>query len=90
MSRPSLDSRTVISMIEEVGWCRVGQEGSHIQFKHAELPGRVTIAHPKKDIPIGTLKSIERQAGVKFEQKGKKWAPILQSSTKSPTGPRLG
>ena len=25
-------------------------------------------AHPKKDIPIGTLKSIERQSGIKFKQ----------------------
>ncbi len=28
--------------------------------------GRVTVTHPKKDIPLGTLKSIEKQAGVKF------------------------
>ncbi|MGO8915033.1 MAG: type II toxin-antitoxin system HicA family toxin [Stellaceae bacterium] len=28
--------------------------------------GLVTVPHPVKDIKIGTLKSIERQAGVKL------------------------
>jgi predicted RNA binding protein YcfA (HicA-like mRNA interferase family) len=39
--------------------------GSHHQFKHASKPGRVTIPRPKKDQPIGTVKSILRQAGLK-------------------------
>jgi len=29
-----------------------------------EKPGRVTIPHPKKDLPKGALASIERQAGM--------------------------
>jgi len=29
-------------------------------------PGRVTVPHPEKDIPIGTLCSIEKQAGIKL------------------------
>jgi predicted RNA binding protein YcfA (HicA-like mRNA interferase family) len=29
-------------------------------------PGLVTVKHPAKDIPIGTLKSIEKQAGIKL------------------------
>jgi predicted RNA binding protein YcfA (HicA-like mRNA interferase family) len=40
--------------------------GSHQQFKHPTKRGRVTISHPVKDMPIGTLKSIERQSGVKL------------------------
>jgi predicted RNA binding protein YcfA (HicA-like mRNA interferase family) len=44
----------------------VAQVGSHVQFKHATRPGRVTVPHPKRDIPIGTLKSIEKQAGIKL------------------------
>jgi predicted RNA binding protein YcfA (HicA-like mRNA interferase family) len=42
----------------------VATEGSHRQFKHPTKPGRVTVPHPVKDMPVGTLKSIERQAGV--------------------------
>ncbi|MBD9492192.1 type II toxin-antitoxin system HicA family toxin [Ensifer sp. ENS11] len=44
----------------------VATKGSHVQFKHPEKPGRVTVPHPKRDIPIGTLKSIEKQAGLKL------------------------
>jgi predicted RNA binding protein YcfA (HicA-like mRNA interferase family) len=40
--------------------------GSHHHFRHPTKPGIVTVPHPRKDMPIGTLKSIERQAGVKL------------------------
>jgi hypothetical protein len=29
----------------------------------------VTVLHPKKDIPVGTIKSIERQSGVKLRRR---------------------
>ncbi|KDN12742.1 hypothetical protein SALWKB12_1266 [Snodgrassella communis] len=41
-------------------------KGSHHQFKHASKSGRVTVPHPKKDLPLGTVKNIFKQAGVKF------------------------
>jgi predicted RNA binding protein YcfA (HicA-like mRNA interferase family) len=51
--------------VEENGWYLVATRGSHRQFKHADKPGRVTIAgklsaelHPK------TRASILRQAGL--------------------------
>ncbi|WP_102782581.1 type II toxin-antitoxin system HicA family toxin [Thalassospira sp. GB04J01] len=28
--------------------------------------GRVTVPHPKRDLPEGTVKSIERQSGIKL------------------------
>ena len=61
-----MDSGTVISRIEAEGWCCVAQKGSHVQFKHPTKPGKTTVPHPKKDLPIGTLKSIERQTGVRL------------------------
>jgi predicted RNA binding protein YcfA (HicA-like mRNA interferase family) len=45
----------------------VAQAGSHKQFKHPVKPGRVTVPSPKKNIPAGTLKSIEKQAGLKLQ-----------------------
>ncbi|MGO8799829.1 MAG: type II toxin-antitoxin system HicA family toxin [Roseiarcus sp.] len=42
------------------------QKASHVQFKHPLKPGRVTVVHPKKDIPSGTLRSIEKQAGLRL------------------------
>ncbi len=61
-----VDSRDVIKAVEADGWFQVAQRGSHCQFKHASKPGRVTVPHPKRDIPLGTLRSIERQAGLKL------------------------
>jgi hypothetical protein len=31
--------------------------------EHAKIAGRVTVPHPKRDIPPGTLKSIENNPG---------------------------
>lgn len=59
-----MQSRVVISKIEAAGWVQVRSRGSHRQFKHPTLPGLVTVPHPKKDLPTGTLRSIERQSGV--------------------------
>lgn len=53
-------------MLEREGWRKVGQAGSHVQFKHQERPGRVTVPHPKKDLGIGLVRSIERQSGVRL------------------------
>jgi predicted RNA binding protein YcfA (HicA-like mRNA interferase family) len=61
-----VNSRDVIKALEAEGWLVVAQKGSHVQFKHTMKPGRVTVPHPKKDLPIGTLRSIEKQAGLKL------------------------
>jgi predicted RNA binding protein YcfA (HicA-like mRNA interferase family) len=61
-----MNSRDVIAAIEADGWYEVSREGSHAQFKHPAKKGRVTVPHPKRDLPIGTLKSIEKQAGIKL------------------------
>lgn len=62
----SLSSREVIKELEADGWYEVNVVGSHHQFKHPTKKGRVTVKHPDKDIPIKTLKSIEKQAGITF------------------------
>jgi predicted RNA binding protein YcfA (HicA-like mRNA interferase family) len=61
-----MDSRKIIKLLKQKGWYEVAKSGSHLQFRHARRKGRVTVPHPKKDIPVGTLKSIERQSGIKF------------------------
>ena len=57
-----MDSRTIIRALVAEGWELVATKGSHHQFKHPSRPGRVTVPHPKRDIPLGTLRSIEKQA----------------------------
>lgn len=59
-------SSDIISVLKKDGWTEVARKGSHVQFKHPSKPGRVTVPHPKRDIPIGTLKSIEKQSGLKL------------------------
>ncbi|MDV7394804.1 type II toxin-antitoxin system HicA family toxin, partial [Arthrospira platensis SPKY1] len=48
------------------GWFLVHVKGSHQQFKHPTKTARVTVPHPKKDLPIGTVKAIAKQAGIKL------------------------
>jgi predicted RNA binding protein YcfA (HicA-like mRNA interferase family) len=61
-----MQSRKVLAALAADGWQQVGQEGSHVQFKHPTKKGRVTVPHPRRDIPIGTLRSIEKQAGIRL------------------------
>jgi predicted RNA binding protein YcfA (HicA-like mRNA interferase family) len=61
-----MNSADIVRALERDGWRRVAQKGSHIQFKHPTKPGRVTVPHPRKDVPTPTLASIERQAGIRL------------------------
>jgi predicted RNA binding protein YcfA (HicA-like mRNA interferase family) len=60
-----MKSTDVIKKLERDGWQQVAVRGSHHQFKHPTKPGRVTVPHPKKDLPAGTVNSILKQAGLK-------------------------
>jgi predicted RNA binding protein YcfA (HicA-like mRNA interferase family) len=59
-----MNSKVLIKKIKEDGWFLVNIVGSHQQFKHPTKKGKVTIPHPKKDLPIGTVHSILKQAGL--------------------------
>lgn len=52
-------------MIEQAGWVLIRSKGSHLQFKHPERPGTVTIPAHKGTMPMGTANSILKQAGLK-------------------------
>ncbi len=60
----AMDSRDIIRALTAAGWQHVATKGSHHQFTHPTRAGRVTVPHPKRDIPTGTLRSIEKQAGL--------------------------
>jgi len=62
----SYSSREVISILIKDGWYFVNQEGSHRHYEHPFKKGKTTVPHPKKHIPIRTLKNIEQQTGLKF------------------------
>ena len=65
-----LTARQVISQPKAAGFLKASQNGSHLKMFNLET-GRSTVVpvHSKKVIPIGTLKSIEKQAGIKLKYK---------------------
>ena len=61
-----ISSSDILRKLREDGWVEVHTNGSHVQLKHPSKSGKVTVKHPAKDCPLGTLKSIERQSGVRL------------------------
>ena len=58
-----LSSKEVIQVLQAHGFLFVTQRGSHAKYKNAT--GRTAIVpHPKKELPIGTTRSIVRQSGL--------------------------
>ena len=57
--------REVIRLLTRDGWVRVAQWGSHRQYLHPTKSGKMTVSgKPSDDMPVGTYKSILRQAGL--------------------------
>lgn len=55
----------VIRMLRQDAWFEVKGRGSHRNFRHDRKPGKVTVpVHGSRDLPIGTIRSIERQSGL--------------------------
>jgi predicted RNA binding protein YcfA (HicA-like mRNA interferase family) len=62
---PQVTPAEMIRVLEQVGWIRMSQSGSHAKFRHPTRRGRVIVAvHGGRTIPVGTLRSILRQAGI--------------------------
>jgi predicted RNA binding protein YcfA (HicA-like mRNA interferase family) len=59
-----MDSSRLIRMLMDDGWEFVRTRGSHHHFRHATKIGRVTVVHPKKDVAIGTARSVLKGAGL--------------------------
>ena len=59
-----MNSRMLMKLIEDDGWVLVRVTGSHHHFKHPTKSGLVTIPHPKKDLGIGLVQKLLKQAGI--------------------------
>lgn len=62
----SYSSREIIKLLENDGWTLKHVTGDHYHFIHPHKKGKITVPHPNKDLKKGTLKSIEKQSGLKF------------------------
>ena len=60
-----MKAKEVIGKLKMDGWYELpGRRTSHKHFKHPSKPGKVTVPMHPGDIPLETLKRIERQSGV--------------------------
>ncbi|HET6469300.1 MAG TPA: type II toxin-antitoxin system HicA family toxin [Geminicoccaceae bacterium] len=59
-------SREVLRRLQADGWKIVRIRGDHHQLQHPSRPGTVTVQHPRKDLDIKVVRSIERQSGLKL------------------------
>jgi predicted RNA binding protein YcfA (HicA-like mRNA interferase family) len=57
-------AREVVAALKADGWFLVRTKGAHAHYRHPTKPGIVTVPMHSGDIPIGTLKSIAKQAGI--------------------------
>jgi predicted RNA binding protein YcfA (HicA-like mRNA interferase family) len=66
-NRGTLSPKAVVRRLLAEGWIvkRRGP-GDHMQLVHPSKLGKVTVDMGVRDIPIGTLRSIFRQAGWKW------------------------
>jgi len=55
----------LLRKLRQDGWEEKNQEGSHLHLTHPTKKGKVTIPMHKGDLPIGTVKAILKQAGLK-------------------------
>jgi len=55
------NSKKIIKRLEKDGWMLRNVSGSHHQFIKGSK--RVTVPHPKKDLPTGTARQIAKAAG---------------------------
>lgn len=59
-----MQSRELIKELETAGWTLQRFTGSHHVFTHPGCLHSVPVPHPKKDLPIGTVRSIKKRAGL--------------------------
>jgi predicted RNA binding protein YcfA (HicA-like mRNA interferase family) len=56
------NSRKLIQILKAAGFEEVSKRGSHLKLRKGDTV--VIVPHPKKDLPLGTVKSIYPQAGL--------------------------
>lgn len=59
--RMERSSRSIVKRLEADGFELVGVKGSHHKFRRGAVT--IIVPHPKKDLPIGTARSIAKLAG---------------------------
>ena len=59
--RMERDSRRIVKRLVDEGYEQVGVRGSHHKFRKEAVT--IIVPHPRKDLPVGTARSIAKLAG---------------------------
>lgn len=60
-------AKAIVRRLIEDGWVEAKGRGSHRNFRHPTKPGKVTVPfHGNRDLPIGTIRGIERLSGLEL------------------------
>jgi len=63
MTPPCETPMASVAMLPRRFQSALSSMGDHAKYKHPDKPGHVVVPHPRKDMAIGTLRNIYRQAG---------------------------
>jgi predicted RNA binding protein YcfA (HicA-like mRNA interferase family) len=58
-------SSDLIAKLEKAGWTLRAVKGSHHIYTHPEKTVHLSVPHPKKDLGIGLVHKVLKQAGMK-------------------------
>jgi predicted RNA binding protein YcfA (HicA-like mRNA interferase family) len=65
---PRLSGKQVLRALQRDGWYKVSQVGDHVQMRHADTSGKVTVMDTTETLKPKTLASICNQSGLTAEQ----------------------
>jgi predicted RNA binding protein YcfA (HicA-like mRNA interferase family) len=57
------NSHDIIRRLLQDGFERKSIKGSHHKYIHRQMRRMVIVPHPKRDLPIGTIRDIYKDAG---------------------------
>jgi predicted RNA binding protein YcfA (HicA-like mRNA interferase family) len=60
----TMKSADLIRELKEAGWVLDRVRGSHHVFRHPTRSSIIVVPHPKKDLGIGLVAAIRKQAGL--------------------------
>ncbi|MDD5242161.1 MAG: type II toxin-antitoxin system HicA family toxin [Sulfuricella sp.] len=60
-----MNSADIIKKLEQAGWVLRSVKGSHHIYTHAERGGHISAPHPKRDMGVGLVHKLLKQAGLK-------------------------
>jgi predicted RNA binding protein YcfA (HicA-like mRNA interferase family) len=57
-----MKSKDLIAQLTKAGWVLRSSKGSHHIFVHSDKSGHLSVPHPKKDLGLGLVKKLLKQA----------------------------